>query len=144
MKKLFLALLSTGLFATAVFADNDTPIQVTQLPDAAQQFIKKHFSDVQVANGMMDNGMMKSYEVTFVNGAAVDFNGKGEWTEVKNPNGTVPDEIVPKPIKEYVGKTYPEQKIIGIERERNGYEIWLDNKLDLKFDQKFKLIGMDD
>ena len=54
MKKL--AFLFVGLFVMtlAVWADNDKPIQVEELPKAAQHFIKSHFAEQSVAMAKME------------------------------------------------------------------------------------------
>ncbi len=69
MKKL--AFLFVCLFALSlnVSAGNDKPIQVTEMPKAAQQFIKNHFANLSVAMAKMETEFMsKSYDVFFTNG----------------------------------------------------------------------------
>lgn len=135
-------LLGMGLFATAAFAD-DIPVQMKQLPDEAQHFVNKHFKDVQVAYATMDGSMMKSYEVGFVNGGKVDFDGKGRWTEIEMPNSVVPATLIPMEIMSYVSKNHPQQMVTSLERKKQGWMAELNNGLELKFDKKFRLIGMD-
>ena len=49
---------------TVARADDDKPIQVTQMPQPAQQFIKQHFADSKVALAKMGSDFFyKSYEV---------------------------------------------------------------------------------
>ena len=40
---------------TVARADDDKPIQVTQMPQPAQQFIKQHFADSKVALAKMES-----------------------------------------------------------------------------------------
>lgn len=147
MKKWWLVLLGAGLFATGVFAEGTIPMQVKQLPNAAQSFIRSNFKDIQVASASMESGMAKSYEVKLVDGTEIDFDAKGQWTEVKCPNGVVPETIVPKQIQDFVAKNHPDQQMMGIERNgrngRDGYEVWLKNGSELDFDRDFRLIGLD-
>lgn len=148
MKKMWLVLLGAGLFVTAAFADGSNPMQVKQLPNAAQSFIRNNFKNVQVASAwwMEDDGV-KSYEVKMVDGSELDFDAKGQWTEVKCPNGVVPEAIVPKQIQEFVAMNHPDQQVMGIERKghdgREGYEVWLKNGSELDFDRDFRLVGLD-
>ena len=48
MKKLVFLLVCLFTLQTVARADDDKPIQVTQMPQLAQQFIKQHFSDSKV------------------------------------------------------------------------------------------------
>ena len=69
---------------TVARADDDKPIQVTQMPQPAQQFIKQHFADSKVALAKMESDFFyKSYEVIFTNGDKVEFDNKVNWEEVK-------------------------------------------------------------
>ena len=45
MKKVLLLLVCLFTLQTVVWADDDKPIQVNQLPQTAQTFIKTHFPD---------------------------------------------------------------------------------------------------
>ena len=45
MKKLVFLLVCLFTLQTVARADDDKPIQVTQMPQPAQQFIKQHFAD---------------------------------------------------------------------------------------------------
>ena len=49
MKKLVFLLVCLFTLQTVARADDDKPIQVTQMPQPAQQFIKQHFADSKVA-----------------------------------------------------------------------------------------------
>ena len=145
MKKILTALLGAGLLATAVFAEgDDTPMQLHRLPDAAREFVKKYFRDVQVAGAEMENGVVPGYEVTFVDGSKVDFDSRGQWTGIERPQSVVPEELVPLQIRKFVATNHPGNRISGIERDGRNYEIELDNGLLLKFNRKFRQVGMDD
>ena len=39
---------------------------------------------------------------------------------------------------------YPDSYICKVERDRKGYEVKLNNRLELTFDPRFRLIEMDD
>ena len=51
MKKLVMMLVCMFAVHTMVMADNDKPIEVSQLPAKAQTFIKTYFKDHKVAIG---------------------------------------------------------------------------------------------
>lgn len=145
MKKILLLLVCLFSLQTVVRADDDRPIAVTQLPASAQQFIKKHFAGNQVAFAKMEKDWFsKSYDVTFTNGNKLEFDEKGEWTEVDCKYTSVPAAIVPKAIADYVAQNYKDIRILKIDRDTRDYEVKLSNRLELKFDLQFNLIDIDD
>lgn len=97
MKKL--ASILVCLFILCVFilrADNEKPIQVNQLPVAAQQFIKQHFADRKVALAKVETEFVsKSYEVVFADGDHIDFDSKGNWEEIECKSSSVPTAVIP-------------------------------------------------
>ena len=145
MKKL--AFLFVGLFVMTltVWAGNDKPIQVEELPKAAQHFIKSHFADQSVAMAKMETEFMdKSYDVIFTNGDKVEFDKKGKWTSVDCKHTQVPAEVIPVDVQKYVTRNYPDAKIQKIEvTDRKGYEIDLSNGFDIEFDKKMNVIDID-
>ncbi len=144
MKRIILLSVSLMMMTTAVFADNDKPITVDQLPGAAKQFIEKYFSNVKVSFAKMETEMFdKSYEVVFADGSKVEFDKKGDWKDVDCKFTQVPDGIVPQQIKNYVATNHAGAKILDIERDSRDYEVALNNGFELKFDLKFNLIDID-
>lgn len=135
------------LFAMAlnVSAGNDKPIQVNELPKAAQQFIQNHFANQSVAMAKVETEFMdKSYDVIFTNGDKVEFNKKGQWTNVDCKHTQVPQAVIPMDIQKYVAKNYPDAKVLKIEvTDRKGYDIDLNNGFDIEFDKKFRVIEID-
>ena len=134
MKKLVLAVVAMFAVSTMVMADNDKPVQVNQLPAKAQTFLNTYFKDAKVALATQDTELFsKSYDVVFNNGDKVEFNKSGEWT------------IIPAPIAEYVKTTYPDAKVLQIERDdRGGYEVNLSNRWEITFDKQMRVIDIDD
>ncbi len=144
MKKLLFLFVCLFTLQTVVKADDDKPIQVTQMPKAAQQFIKQHFADSKVALAKMENDLLsKSYEVIFTDGNKIEFDKKGNWEEVNCKFTSVPLQVIPQPIQQYINTNYPDTKVLVIERDSKDYEVKLSNRVELKFDLKFKLIDID-
>lgn len=145
MKKL--TFLFVGLFVMnmATWAGNDKPIQVTEMPRTAQQFIKNHFANHSVAIAKMETDFLdKSYDVIFTNGDKVEFDKKGKWTKVDCEHGQVPQEIIPVAIQKYVAQHFPETKVVKIElTDRKGYEVDLNNGFDIEFDKKMNVKEID-
>ena len=145
MKKLFLLFVCLFSLSLASWAGHDKPIQVSELPKKAQEFLQGHFAGQSVALAKVDKELMHhSYEVIFDNGNEVEFNKKGEWTSVDCKQSQVPAALVPKRIQEYVGKHYPKAKIRKIElTDHKGYEVKLDNGFELEFDKKMNIKDID-
>lgn len=145
MKKLTFLLVCLFTLCTSVLrADNEKPIQVSQLPATAQQLIKQHFADRKVALAKVETELMsKSYEVIFTDGAHIDFDSKGNWEEIDCKASSVPSAIVPAQIQEYIRKNYPDTTVKKIEKNRREYEVKLSNRVELSFDLKFNLTDID-
>ena len=144
MKKLVFLLVCLFTLQTVARADDDKPIQVTQMPQPTQQFIKQHFADSKVALAKMESDFFyKSYEVIFTNGNKVEFGKNGNWEEVNCKYTSVPTAIIPTTIQKNVTTNYPDTRVLKIERDKKEYEVQLSNRVELKFDLKFNLIDID-
>ena len=146
MKKfLIFTVVSLMICTTAVRADDDRPINVNQLPQKAQQFIKQHFPNKKVAYAKTERDFLETkYEVVFTNSSKLEFSRDGEWKEIDCKYAKVPDAIIPPRIMEFVTTNYEGAAITEIDRDRRDYEIKLSNGLELTFDLKFNLIEIDD
>ena len=131
------------MIAFTACAGNDRPAQLTDLPNAAQAFVKKHFTAEKPVLVTIDKEVTgNTYEVNFSSGNSVDFDRRGEWKEVEcRPE--VPAAIVPAQILKLVQNNYPEAKIIKIDRDKPGYEVELSTRIELKFDKNCNLIEID-
>ncbi|WP_333598853.1 PepSY-like domain-containing protein [Alistipes putredinis] len=143
MKKIVVLFVSMLVLATTASAGNDKPIQVSQMPQTAQQFIKKYFGDRKVAFAKEESDFRKSYEIAFKNGDKIEFDRKGEWTDIDCKYSAVPTGIIPAPIAKYVADNYPDNKIVQIERDTRSTEVKLDNRMEIKFDKQHRVIEMD-
>ncbi len=145
MRKLFLIVAVSFLSLGVVSANSNRPISVDNLPQKAQQFIKKYFSQVSVAYATEDRDILsKEYEVMFAEGTKVDFSSNGEWRSVECKGVAVPAGVVPQQINEYVKQNYSNAKVVKIDRDRNDYEVSLSNRLELTFNKSFRLVEIDD
>ena len=103
----------------------------------------KYFADKTVLTILKERD---EYEVIFNNGEKIEFNKKGEWTEVSCHTTQVPDILIPDPIKARIKADFANSKIVKIDRSSNGkkYEVKLNNGLEVEFDKKFNIIKVDD
>ena len=115
------------------------------MPKKAQSFVQKHFADQSVAVAKMETDFLdKTFDVIFTNGDKVEFDKKGNWTNVDCEHTQVPVAVIPQPIQEYVTKNYPNAKVVKIEKtDRKGYDVDLNNGFDLEFDKKFRVVEID-
>lgn len=148
MRKVFLALvlLFAGATTTLAYAADEI-VTLNQLPQAAQQFLTKHYPNAKLSYAKFDNEIVyKSYDVVLENGTKIEFNSKGEWTQIDANKGEVPATVIPSQIKNYVTTNFKGTKITEIEKEsfKKGYSVNLSSGLELKFDRNFKVVKIDD
>ena len=145
MKKIVFLFISLFAMNFVALAGNDKPIQVSEMPKAAQLFIKNHFADLSVAMAKVETDFLdKNYDVVFTNGNKVEFDKKGNWTNVDCEHTQVPVAILPEAIRQYVTKNYPDAKVLKIElTDRKGYDVELSNGFELEFDKRMNVIDVD-
>ena len=130
-------------------SDDDDPDEIViskqDLPEKARLFIDTHFPDLVIQKIDKETEVAGSeYDVKVRDGTEVEFDSKGEWTDVKAAGGeAVPDAIVPTQIKEYVEKTFAGTRIKEISRSLLGWEIELSNDVDVNFDADFNVVRVD-
>ncbi len=145
MKRLILSLVALMALLAPAKADNDRPISPDQLPAAAQTFIKQTFPQLTIAYAEIEQSFAKTkYEVRLSDGSKVEFTGTGEWDKVDCKYKAVPAALVPEVIAKNVQASYPGALITKIDKELFGWEIELNNGLDLKYSAAGQLLEVDD
>ena len=145
MKKLLL-MLGLVLGVTAAASAKDTYAHDDSvLPEAARTTIANNFkSKVSVVKIDKDFGRISEYEVILTDGTEISFDRNGNWENVETNNSkAVPAGFIPKAVSEYVAKNQPGTRIVGIEKERSGYDVELSNGVDIKFNKDGKFIKYD-
>lgn len=128
----------------AVNAGNDKPIAVNALPAKAQTLLSNHFNNQKVMLATIETGVInKSYDVVLQNGTKLEFDKKGNLTEVDCKQDIVPAQLIPQAIRNYLKDNYAGQSVKKIEINKNEYEVELANGLDLTFNKHFQLIDID-
>ena len=143
MKKI-LAFVFAMTVSLPLLAD-DRPIDVGRLPAPAMEFINRYFKDVAVSLATVDKELFEAttYEVFFANGCKVEFDGGGRWKDIDCQHTRVPEGAVPEAIRRYIAANYPGRYATEIDRDARDYEVKLDNGLELTFNLRFQLIGID-
>ena len=142
MKKLsiitaFVAILCFGM-TTAMAQNNNSNPEITK-------FVKQYFPK---ANVLMVNAEWDEYEVRLSDGTQIEFTRKPEWKKIDCEHSTtypnVPAELVPNQIANYLNANFPNQSIVKIEKKRRGWEIELNNELEIGFNKNFVVTKFDD
>lgn len=144
MKRImFLICMFLMMGTTYSIAGDGYVVGIQQLPAGAQEVMTKCFADRTILTILKERD---EYEVIFNNGEKIEFNKKGEWTEVSCHTTQVPDILIPDPIKARIKADFANSKIVKIDRSSNGkkYEVKLNNGLEVEFDKKFNIIKVDD
>ena len=146
IKKIILMLVAVMGISTAAIAKDTYAHDASVLPKAAQTVLEKNFkSKVSVVKIDKEFGRVSEYEVIMTDGSEITFDRNGNWENVEvSAQGSVPAAFVPKAISDYVKANQSGQKIIGIEKERHGYDVELSNGVEMKFNKDGKFLRYDD
>lgn len=141
---LMIAICCMMSFNIVANAGNDKPINVNELPAKAQTLLSKHFKGQKVMLATIESGVVsRSYDVVLRNGTKLEFDKKGNLTEIDCKQGIVPSQLIPQPIKNYLKENYRGEAVRKIELNKKEYEVELANGIDLTFNKHFQLIDID-
>lgn len=144
MRILMIAICCMMSFNIVANVGNDKPINVNELPAKAQTLLSKHFKGQKVMLATIESGVVsRSYDVVLRNGTKLEFDKKGNLTEIDCKQGIVPSQLIPQPIKNYLKENYRGEIVRKIELNKKEYEVELANGIDLTFNKHFQLIDID-
>ena len=145
VKKLLIMIVAVLGISTAAMAKDTYARDASVLPKAAQTMIANNFkANVSVVKIESDFGRVSEYEVVLTDGTEISFDRDGNWDNVEVGEGSIPKAFIPQAIADYVKANQPGQKIVGIEKERHGYDVELSNGIEMKFDKNGKFQRYDD
>ena len=123
---------------------NATAPATQGLPDPITSFIKQHFPNATITGVEPDhdNGGLE-YDVYLNDGNELDFDANNQWETIECRANAVPAVFIPKAIATHVKSNY-QLPIVKIHKEHFGYEIELNNGMELSFDRSGQFMGMDD
>lgn len=140
MKKLsiitaFVAILFCGI--TSAMAQNNNP-KITA-------FVEQYFPKATVQMVMPDED---DIDVVLNDYTKIEFKLNYDWKKVDCEHSTtftsVPATLVPEQITAYVTTNFPNTIIKKLEKTLLGWEIELNNELEIKFNNNFKVTKIDD
>ena len=138
MKKIIIAFVAIVCFGlSTAMAQNTNP--------AITQFVEQFFPKATVQMVMPDED---DIDVVLNDYTKIEFKLNYEWKKVDCEHSTtftsVPATLVPEQITAYVNANFPNATIKKLEKKYMGWEIELNNGLELKFNKNFKVMEIDD
>lgn len=134
------------LGSVAAMSARDTYTRnVNDLPPAAKSVLASNFnSKVSVIKIDRDFGRVSDYEVVLSDGSEITFDRAGNWENVEvAPNKAVPNKFILGPIAAYIKSNHKGTRVVGIDKDRRGYEVELSNGIELKFDRQGNFLRYD-
>lgn len=119
---------------------------ISTLPTVARELIVKNFkANVSLIKVDKTLGHIDEYDVVLTDGTEISFDNKGNMKEVEtSETKAVPKGLVPAAITNYVASSHKGQRIVSIEKKRNGWEVELSNGIDIRFDKEGRFVRYDD
>ena len=84
------------------------------------------------------------YTIVYDSGEKVEFDKQGNWKDIDCRSSFVPTELIPEQIKANIKTSFPGTTIIKLDRNRRGYEVKLNNGLEIEFNRDYQVIDIDD
>ena len=136
-------LLITAVLTFGATSAQDKKVTFNDLPADAINFVRQHFLVDHIASVWKDTDYKdEEYTVIFRDGLEIEFNGEGDWKEIKVHRGKVPDHVVPEKILAHVNATFPFESIKEISHSisKKTYKVKVTDGQKLKFDDNFNFI----
>ncbi|QMU29089.1 PepSY-like domain-containing protein [Adhaeribacter radiodurans] len=141
----------SAFFMVAIFfslflfsCEKEENITAAELPQPAKDFISTHFTTATITSIQKEKEISgTSYDVFLNNGTTLDFNADGECTDIDGKTNKLPDSVLPAQVLTYVQTNHATEFIVGWEKDGNNQEVELNNGLELKFDQNYNFISLD-
>lgn len=149
MKKLLFTLMLLFMAGGAAHAIIDEyTISRDKLPQEAREMLDEYFPKAKIGMIKVDKHLLKKtdYDVRLVNGTKIEFSNAGKWTSVDCKSREVPEKLVPKAIRTYVGKNGNGAKIVSIVKKTSTYEVGLSDGVIMIFNRlgQFKSVKIVD
>lgn len=117
------------------------------VPKKIANYVAIHFPNNPVVDFEIDsdNGRVK-YDVELRDGTDLKFNHRMNVIKIDSDlySRPLPASVVPAPIIRYVKANFPSSSVVKWKRERGGYDVELDNDMELRINSKGILIKIDD
>jgi hypothetical protein len=143
MKKIMIIFAALFLSAAIVSADNRA-IDASKLPAAAKAYMERNFPGEQILYATQEDDLfLPDYDVALANGVLLEFYNNGSLEKIACRTGISLD-LIPVPIIEFVKVRYPDAFFVEYKVDKREFEVTLSNRMELKFNKNYNLIGIDD
>lgn len=129
MKKIINYSIVALFLVSSIAMGRDYIIPVTSIPQAAKTFLNKYYPGVELVFAEKE---WDEIEITLSNGVEVSFFSDGKWKQVDGKYQSIPTGFIPAPVLATIKKMYPDATIIKIEKDWAGFDIELNNRMELK------------
>lgn len=135
MKKIVLLIVLMFATALGMQARDQYAHDGSVLPPAAQQIIKNNFkAKVSVVKIEKEFGRVSEYDVVLDDGSEITFDRNGNWRDVEtSARKSVPSGFLTPMMRDYIKRNHPKAKVVGIEKNRSGYDVELSDGVEMKF-----------
>jgi preprotein translocase subunit YajC len=143
MKKLSIiaAIAALAFLGTACTKNDPNGGNNSNFPEI-NTFVETYFSRTSIQKIETDNDEI---EVKLADKTEIDFYLNYDWKMIDCEDSriyvSVPTELVPTQITDYVTANYPNNHIDKIEKHHYGWEIELDNDFEIEFDSEFNVMN---
>lgn len=141
------SLLILSLFGLSLSScEDDRVVPASELPASATAFIERHYPNelvLQIIQDFDESRLSREYYVTLKNLTRLEFNHRGEITEIDGktpiPTGAIASSLIDKATE-----LFPSAQSIGWELERNSQDLQLSNQVTLEFTREGQFLRIDD
>ena len=105
-----------------------------KLPTKALEIVKVNYAGHEIDKVNADpNSGEDSYQVKFKNGTKIDFNDKGEPTQISGEE-KVPYDLIPEKMKFFLEHRYQDDYVTDWKMDDDGHQIEMKSGAELVFD----------
>lgn len=130
------------------FGDDD--MTVAEVPQTIKDFIITNFPGATILKAERENN--GNFEIELNNDEELIFDAQGNFLGLavdEDENEDEDDEDIsvselPQNVRDYITANYPANTVIEAEREDDGFEVTLNNGVELKFDEDGEFVSADD
>ncbi len=143
--RVFLSVILLCLLSETVRAQKGQKVNLSDLPQKARSFIQQNFNQEKIRDILKETEdlMDIEYKVWFPDKLKIKFDRKGDWKEVDGNRHPIPTRFIPERIMTYIRKSFPNNEVVKIEKDRKSYEVEISNGLELEFDTDGNFIKID-
>lgn len=132
------------LMVTTLTFAQDKVVPYSQISSEIKNYVTTHFPKHKVIQAEIDmEGLSKQYEIKLSDGVELKFNSKKQVIDIDGKS-KLPNSVIPKKIRQYVTKNYPNNVITDWEIDGKNQQIGLDNHIDLEFNMDANFLRIDD